>query len=213
MIAPTPASTVTPTSMPNPNLTAHDTLAMRPGARGLEPDVDALIAEWRGEDYRAPIPAIQAYVRAVYKVLGKWRLVGELGMHVTGRKYRDPEGTAKAWGDGTSNVPGDVLFGLQQVPALHHLRLSDFALAPPGADPAVFHELREQIATLAEHLDRLDETLNVHLAVTLGDTKLGPALRGALERAQAGGVDPAAAEYLERARGVADPDEDATAER
>jgi hypothetical protein len=200
MIAPTPVTTdENSASMLKPNLTGHNTPRLRNRTRAPEADVEALIAAHAKEDYRSPTQAISAYIRAVYQEVGTWRAVGALASRVTGRGYREPAGSAQGWADGTSRCPADVLFALQQIPALRHIRLSDYALAPSGADPAVFRELRDELAELGEHLDRLETlapSVSAVVAVLLADKSLGPAIRLALERAHAGGVDPAAAQYL-----------------
>lgn len=154
--------------MPYPILTGQTTPTMRERASVAVLDVDTVVHGLMTEDYRPPARVVQLYVRAVRDHLGKWRAVGLLAARLTGRTYKDPDGTAQAWGDGVNTVPSDVLIAFQQ--AFPHLRLTDFALAPAEEDAATFtrraeeqavlEQLREQVAVMNRHLRRLAKLTN-----------------------------------------------------
>lgn len=159
-------------------------------------------------EYRAPAEAIRLWVRALRDDAGSWELLerrvsprmraaGEPGYSSGGR-------TPKSWGEG-ARVPGGLAMValMQEFPAIP---LAAYALTeasePPSlatADLTIRERLSKQLAKLERQikaLETLAPSVSAVVAVLLADTSLGPAIRLALERAHAGGVDPAAAQYL-----------------
>ncbi len=150
-------------------------------------------------------------MKALHEAAGSWdelerrvsrrmRAFGETGYSAAGR-------TAKSWGEGGRIPTGLALVALVQ--EFPHIPLAPYALSEAHEAPSAVQaemvlrrglsnqllKLERQIAAL----EALAPAVGALIAVLLADRSLGPAIRQALTRVRAGGIDPVAAQYLAEA--------------